>query len=271
MAMRVTMVSSRMSWASAAAFLFGCASGGGESGETHFVCAATPDCAVHGAGYACVNGICRSGDGGAGTAAGAGAGGSVGGGGSAGVASGGDPGRDPDASTIRQRAAVTFNIGPSPGNLCRHTNGQLSMPAAQNASVFGDLLACTLGSGCKPDEFVVEDRDRGTTISCMVAPSGSNFTVSATLNVDGSPSMQFQANGVLSPSGGTLSINESNSEAMGGGSDPACSVQLLPDMSFLESGKIWAQFQCSNFRDPNDLSDTGCTVTGAFLFENCQG
>jgi hypothetical protein len=47
-------------------------------------------------------------------------------------------------------------------------------------------------------------------------------------------------------------------------------VQLVPNISYLAPGKIWAQFKCTQFRNPNDLSDSGCTVEGAFLFENCS-
>jgi hypothetical protein len=143
------------------------------------------------------------------------------------------------------------------------------MPSAQNTSVYGALTGCNLGSGCKPDEFVVVDRDRGTNIACSVSPAGGLFNVSISMNVEGPPSMQFQANGQLMPNGGTLAINETNSEAHGGGSDGACEVSIQPNTGVIAKGKIWAQFQCTMFRDPNDLSDTGCTVRGAFLFENC--
>jgi hypothetical protein len=169
------------------------------------------------------------------------------------------------------QGAVTLSISPTAGQVCNHTNSQLSMPAAQNASVFGELTGCNLSTGCRPDEFVVVDRDRGTNISCSVSPVGGNFDVLIAMNVEGSPSMQFQANGQLMPNGGTLSINETNSEARGGGSDSACMVSIQPNTGVIAKGKIWAQFQCTAFRDPNDLSDTGCTVTGAFLFENCDG
>jgi hypothetical protein len=169
------------------------------------------------------------------------------------------------------QGAVTFKISPSPGQTCRHTNAQLSMPAAQNAGVFGELLGCNLSTGCRPDEFVVVDRDRGTTIACNVSPVGDNFNVNITMNVEGSPNMQFQANGQLTKTGGMLAINETNSAAQGGGSDYACLVSIQPNAGVVAKGKIWAQFTCTAFRDPNDLGDTGCTMEGAFLFENCGG
>lgn len=176
---------------------------------------------------------------------------------------------DPPAPPAQ--GAVTLSISPTPGQACNHTSPQLSMPAAQNTSVFGALLGCNLQTGCKPDEFVVVDRDRGTNISCTISPSGGNYNVNILMNVDGSPSMQFGVNGTLMANGGTIAINETNSEARGGGSDPACQVSIQPNTGVIAKGKIWAQFQCTAFRDPSDLSDTGCTVKGAFLFENCAG
>ena len=321
MATRVTMASRGMCWAAAAAFLLGCASSGGASGETHFVCTATPDCSVHGAGYTCVHGTCRSLDGGAGatadasmssgpmgggtSAAGsatngggaggnagnrgaaggaaggadvgtgrAGAGGSVGEVGSGGIAGGGGRPADLDATTDAPtrspRGAVTLHISPTPGFSCNHTAGQLGFPFADRAGVEAGLLRCDTTTGCRPDEFVFEDGADPTHLICSVVPNGGNFLVTVNLLIAGSPGMSLGLTGTLPPSGGTLSVEETNSLALGGGSDPTCSVQLLPNMSFLEPGKIWARFTCTHFRDPNDLSDTGCTVDGAFLFENCS-
>ena len=177
---------------------------------------------------------------------------------------------DPPAPPAQ--GAVTLSISPTSGFTCNHTNGTLSVPFAQNASVSGTLgTGCNLSAGCKPDEYVVVDRDRGTNISCSISPGGMGYNVSISMNVEGSPSMQFQANGQLGPNGGQLAINETNSEAHGGGSDQACQVSIQPNVGVIAKGKIWAQFQCTMFRDPSDLSDTGCTVTGAFLFENCGG
>jgi hypothetical protein len=167
------------------------------------------------------------------------------------------------------QAAVTLKISPTAGRTCAHTNGQLSAPSAQNASVYGELLGCDLSQGCKPDEYVVVDRDRNTHLTCLVAPSGDTFNVTATLNVADPPSMQFQVAGTLSPLGGTVAISESNSIAQGGGSDSACTVTITPNRGAIGRGKVWATFTCTMFRDPNDLADTGCTVEGAFLFENC--
>jgi hypothetical protein len=203
----------------------------------------------------------------------AGAGGSGGGAGSGSGGGGRTTDRDAatDAPTRSARGAITFQIGPTPGFVCQHTNGRLSFPFADRGGVEAGLLACDSTTGCKPDEFVFEDGAPDITFGCSVVPNGGNFLVYVNLHVDGSPNMVFGATGILSPSGGTLSINEANSLARGGGTDSACSLQRPPHMSFLESGRIWARFTCTQFRDPNDLSDTGCTVDGAFLFEGCGG
>jgi hypothetical protein len=176
-----------------------------------------------------------------------------------------------DPPTPPVQGAVSLKISPTPGQTCQHTNGQLSAPAAQNAGVFSELLGCDLSQGCKPDEFVVVDRDRNTDIICNVTPNGDNFTVAIQMNVASSPSMQFGVNGTINATGGTVSISENNSVAGGGGTDSTCILTIAPNHGVVAKGKIWAQFECTMFRDPNNLGDTGCTVQGAFLFENCGG
>jgi hypothetical protein len=210
------------------------------------------------------------------------AGGSGGGAGAARGASGGSAISDQDASTTDASVphawgTVTVNVQPTPSKTCNHTLGQLGVPFVHNTGVYAELTTCNLTTGCQPNEYVVHDGAPGTTVSCFVAPEGGNFTVSVALSVQTSLSpqqslsMQFEAKGTLSPGGGTLMINESNTEANGGGTDDACSVQLPQNASFLDRGKVWAQFTCTHFRDPTDLTETGCTVTGALLFENCSG
>jgi hypothetical protein len=176
---------------------------------------------------------------------------------------------DPPSPPVQ--GAVTLKISPTSGQTCQHTNGQLSAPSAQNAGVYGELLGCDLTQGCKPDEFVVVDRDRNTDISCSITANGSNFNVNILMNVSSSPSMQFGVTGTVTPQGGTVSISESNSVALGGGTDNACQVTITPNRGTVGKGKIWATFLCTMFRDQNNLGDTGCTVEGAFLFENCSG
>jgi hypothetical protein len=221
----------------------------GVGGESHFVCETDDDCD---ADSVCVHdgsstrGECRPIRG---------AGGS---GGSGLVAS--------------PQGAVTFKISPTAGRVCSHTNGQLSAPI--NVAGVIQALACDLNEGCKPDEFVVVDGDRGTSVACQVRSSGGSFDVSLSLALDGTPtgseSIQFQANGVLSPTGGMMAVTETNTVSAGGGKDDSCSVTVTPNSGRLEAGTVWANFLCENFRDPVDLGETGCTVDGVFLFENCS-
>jgi hypothetical protein len=171
------------------------------------------------------------------------------------------------------QAAVWLQASPAPGKVCTTTNGKLGIPSKFNASVIQELN-CQLGSGCKPDDYVVVDRDTGSVVTCNVSPSGGNYAVNLSLVVDGSNvmggvSMNFSLAGTLSPSGGTASINESNSVAVGGGNQVDCTVSITPPTGLVAKGKIWGSFSCENFRDPNNIGDTGCVVTGQFLFENC--
>ncbi len=119
------------------------------------------------------------------------------------------------------------------------------------------------------------DRDRGTSVSCTVTPAANgNFNVQLSFNVDGSatndPSGQFGLTGLLSKTGGTVSINESNSVAGGGGLQSDCKVTIAPPMGLIAPRKIWGSFDCSNFRDERNIGDTGCHLYGRFLFENCD-
>jgi len=170
------------------------------------------------------------------------------------------------------QGAVAFRVGVPPGRICSHTNATMSMPP--NVAGVLEALTCDLTKGCKPDEFVVVDRDRGATVACSVAPSGSNFTVSAMLRVDGSStgseSVSFGLSGVISRTGGMATINEQNSVAGGGGVDPACTVSIVSPMGAIKPGGIWGSFECQNFRNNADISETGCLLSGQFLFENCN-
>jgi hypothetical protein len=189
-------------------------------------------------------------------------------GGTSGRSSGGAGGQAPPPA----QAAVTLKVGVAPGKICSHTSPQIAAPAVSVAGVIEEL-SCDLSQGCKPDEYVVVDRDRGVTVSCTVAPSGDTFNVSLRLSVDGtstgSESIAFGLNGVISQFGGTASVNEQNSAAGGGGTDNACKVVITPPRGLVKQGGIWGTVECDNFRDLADISETGCVLSGTFLFENC--
>jgi hypothetical protein len=170
------------------------------------------------------------------------------------------------------QAAVTFSVSPATGNVCTHTSPQLSLPSRYIASVQAELN-CDLSMGCKPDDYVVVDRDRGSTVTCNVAAAGGNFNVQLDISVDGSAtgdlSAQFGLNGAVTPTGGTVSINESNSIGGGGGVDDNCALTITAPHGVIKQGAIWGSFSCSSFRNPADIGDTGCDLEGIFLFENC--
>jgi hypothetical protein len=172
------------------------------------------------------------------------------------------------------QAAVSVKVGLTPGKLCSHTNGFISMPL-NVAGVFS-ALSCDLSKGCKPDEFVVVDRDRGATVSCSVAPNGATYNVSARLNVDGTatgdPSLAFGLSGVIGQTGGTpVSVDQQNTVSMGGGKDSQCTVTIQSPNGLIKPGGIWGSVKCVDFRNPTDISETGCTLEALFLFENCGG
>lgn len=178
-----------------------------------------------------------------------------------------------DGGAPRAQAAISFTSRPAPGQLCTATNDTFAIPTKDSASVTGEL-ACDPSTGCKPDKYVVVDADKGSTVSCTVSSGeGNNYTAQLNLVVDGSsqggPSVNFEVSAPLSPAGGMAAINESNSVAPGGGSQVDCSVTITPPSGLLKSGAIWASFECDSFRDPNSIGDTGCVLSGKFLFENC--
>ena len=183
-------------------------------------------------------------------------------------------------------AGVSRSIVPATsGGQCSHTQPQLSLPSRYNASVQSEL-ACDLTAGCKPDDYIVVNQDRGTTVACTVSPSSGNYNVQLSVVVDGSQtndlSMSFGLNGTLTPMGGMASVNASSSVSGSNAIDPNCTVSIAtpqttimmsggPPQGVISKGKIWGAFECDAFRDPTDISDTGCQAKGAFLFENCDG
>src|SRR5947207_2908841 len=67
------------------------------------------------------------------------------------------------------QGAVTVIIQPGTmGKRCPPTltHNQVSMPASDASGVYSELIGCDLSMSCKPDKYVVVDRDRGATISC---------------------------------------------------------------------------------------------------------
>lgn len=231
-----------------------CASTPGTSGETHFLCAKTADCTPHASDLVCVEGECqRQPEGDTGTP----------------VATK-SPTPDAAQNDSPAQGAVTVQVTPTAGNTCKYTNGRVGIPSDRNASVVSELF-CDPSMGCKPDEYVVQNGQPDTTLTCRVHPSDGKFDVSAALNVDGSAtgtvSMAFQINGTVDASGGTVAVTESNSVAGGGGSDTACTMTITPTSGFIRAGAIWGAVTCSNLADGDS---TACTLDGQFLFEGCD-
>jgi hypothetical protein len=176
------------------------------------------------------------------------------------------------------QGAITLKVGVTSGKICSHTSPQLSMPADSVASVIQEL-SCDLSSGCKPDDFVVVDRDRGATVQCTVAPDGDKWKVAVRLSVDGtatgteSLSFSMASSIPINPGGDTtpVSVSEQNSEAKGGGTDNSCTLSINSPHGLIKQGGIWGSVHCEDFRDVNDISETGCTLDALFLFENCAG
>ena len=172
------------------------------------------------------------------------------------------------------QAALTLQTTNAAGRVCTTQNGQLSVPFAQTAGVL-DELNCDLSMGCHPDDYVVVDRDTGATVTCTVSPQGGNYYVSLNLQANATATsplqLSFQMQGNLQPSGGMAGISQTNSVAMGGGRDDACTVTIAAPFGVIAKGKVWGSFKCENFRDQVNIGDTGCEMTGQFLFENCGG
>jgi hypothetical protein len=180
---------------------------------------------------------------------------------------------DPPAPPAQ--GAVSLKVGVTPGKICSHTNGQISMP--MNVAGVLESLNCDLSQGCKPDEYVVVNRDRGTTVTCTVAPNGNNFNVSARLSVDGTStgdvSLNFgiTGNNIGPTGGGPVGVTQLNSVSMGGGKDDACTLSINAPRGLIKKGGVWGSVHCDNFVNPTDISETGCTLDATFLFENCDG
>lgn len=170
------------------------------------------------------------------------------------------------------QAALTLNTTNAPGKVCTTQNGQLSVPFAQTAGVL-DELNCDLSMNCKPDDYVVVDRDTGANVSCRVTQQGDTFGVNLSVSVSStaaSPlSLSFQLTGTLTPTGGMASVYETNTVAGGGGQQADCTVTIMPPYGIIAKGKVWGSFECNAFRDPVNIGDTGCDMKGTFLFENC--
>jgi hypothetical protein len=172
------------------------------------------------------------------------------------------------------QAAVSVKVGVASGKICSHTNNSISMP--MNVAGVVSALTCDLSKGCKPDEYVVVDRDRATTVSCSVAPNGGTYSVSARLSFDGTatgdPSLTFGLSGNIGATGGTpVKVNQQNTVSDSTGIDNNCTVSINAPTGLIKAGGIWGSVHCDDFRNPTDISETGCTLDAVFLFENCSG
>ena len=77
---------------------------------------------------------------------------------------------------------------------------------------------------------------------------------------------------IIGPTGGNpVTVNQQNSVSMGGGNDNTCIVSIDEPRGKIKPGGIWGHVKCTNFRNENDISETGCTLEAVFLFENCSG
>jgi hypothetical protein len=259
----------------ATVFASGCAASqmsDGKSGETHFLCATDADCTRHFGNddYYCgpekycapkTNGGIPHADGG--DAGDAGTGGTA-------TINGPLPGSGRLIGA--GSAALTFSSTPAPGKTCTRTNPQLSFPAKDSAGVQAELN-CNLSRKCSQNYFVYNN-GTASPVSCSVLAAGDGYDVQLSLNVDGSasnePSVQFGVTGTVSQTGGTVAIQETNSVAGGGGSQAGCTLTITPTHGWLEPGSIFASFECGLFRDERDVNETGCELSGRFLFEECN-
>jgi hypothetical protein len=80
---------------------------------------------------------------------------------------------------------------------------------------------------------------------------------------------QLTVNGTVSKTGGQVSISAESELAGANGIDNNCALTITPSLGEIAPGKIWASVECNAFRDPTDIGDTGCKLSGQFLFENC--
>ena len=155
--------------------------------------------------------------------------------------------------------------------VCNHINPQLAFPSKYTASVISEL-SCDPSTGCGIDDHVVSSGS-GTSVTCSVVPSGNQYDVQLSLNVDGSAtndlSGQFSLNGTVSQTGGMVAIQETNVTAGGGGSDSNCTLTITPSLGLVKPGEIWASFECGALRAQTDIGETGCDLRGQLLFENC--
>jgi hypothetical protein len=147
------------------------------------------------------------------------------------------------------------------------------MPAADATGVNDELLNCELSQGCRPDKYLLVDGATGTSLSCSVQSTGTQFGVYINMQVDASVSggpLAFSIAAPLSATGGSAQLSFAG-PLFGGRDGDSCTITIMPDRGQIESGGIWAQFSCRNFRNEADISGDICAVTGAFFVENCQG
>jgi hypothetical protein len=191
------------------------------------------------------------------------------------TSSGGNGGSNPSADggdVPLAQAALTFSVAPASGKTCSHTTPQLSLPSKYNASVQAEL-ACDLSTGCKPDDYVVvAGSARLTTVACSVVAAAGGYDVQLFLSVDGSAtnevSAEFNLNGEVTQTGGTVSVNE-RTTANNGGAESDCTLKINPPSGVVKPGAIWGSIDCPHFGNPTDIGDTGCHLQGEFLFEDC--
>ena len=211
----------------------GCSTSAGTSGETHFQCSATPECAKHGDGLVCVKGECVEGI-----------------------------GPFPPRNAPPPQAAAYITVAPGSGP-CNATHGLLVVP--QDQRVY-DALNCNLTTGCSPDEWVAIDGDPETLVTCEVSDlSGDEFVIVAHVSYAGD---YLNIAGTINTLGGEALMKHyyrnSGTELEG-----RCSLTIAANQGAVAAGRVWVQFACPVFNDPTSRGGMECSAEGAFLFERC--
>jgi hypothetical protein len=104
------------------------------------------------------------------------------------------------------------------------------------------------------------------TVSCSVSGQGT-FAITASIE---SPDMKLTIDGTaVAGQTGTASMTFYTLQTLNPLSSSTCTLTLSGASYTVESGHLWAQYNCSNVTDPNNLQNT-CGTTGIIVFNGCS-
>lgn len=156
--------------------------------------------------------------------------------------------------------------------------GSLSRGAGTNcqdsAQMFtvGEYGTPALKESSKPKKDGDSEGQGTVSVSCSVKGSGSQFDVSARVNLTGPEGGLFQVDGKFNTTGTSENISATFSSRKTGNTytaqDTKCTVTYDSSYQGVASGRVWGKIDCPIVSTSG--GEFSCSASAVFRFENCD-